>query len=76
MLILTRKSDESIYLGNDIMIKILETSKHGTKLGIKAPKEMLILRGELKEQIKSANVQANSSVDDSHIKDFHKLFQK
>ncbi len=76
MLILTRKADESIYLGNDIMIKVLETTKYGTKIGIDAPKEMLILRGELKDQIKDANLQANSSPDNKTIKDFRKMLQK
>jgi len=76
MLILTRKNNESIYLGNDIMIKILQTNKYGTKIGIEAPKDILVLRGELKEEIKNANIQANTTLDSDTIKDFQQLLKK
>ena len=76
MLILTRKNNESIYLGNDIMIKILQTNKYGTKIGIEAPKDILVLRGELKEEIKNANIQANTTLDNNTIKDFQQLLKK
>ncbi|HHD83591.1 MAG TPA: carbon storage regulator [Campylobacteraceae bacterium] len=58
MLILSRKTDEEIVLGNDIVIKITEISRGSVKIGIDAPKETAILRGELKEKIERANKEA------------------
>ena len=47
MLVLTRKSDESVRIGNDIVIKVIRTGKGTVKLGIEAPADVRILRGEL-----------------------------
>ncbi len=58
MLILSRKVNEEIILGNDIVIKITDISKGNVKIGIEAPREMTILRGELKEKIQQANIEA------------------
>jgi carbon storage regulator len=50
MLILKRRIDESIYIGNDIQVSILDVFKNTITLGIAAPKEVLILRNELMEK--------------------------
>lgn len=55
MLILSRKENESIKIGEDVEIKIIQTGKGYTKIGIKAPRSLMILRGELVEQVKSEN---------------------
>ena len=47
MLVLTRKSDESIRIGEDVVIKVIRTGKGTVKLGIEAPADVRILRGEL-----------------------------
>ena len=47
MLVLTRKSDESIRIGDDVVIKVIRTGKGTVKLGIEAPADVRILRGEL-----------------------------
>lgn len=44
MLILTRKMGEGIVLNDNVTIRVVEISKGVVKLGIDAPKEMLILR--------------------------------
>lgn len=49
MLVLTRKKTESIHLGNDIVIKIVQTGKGAVKIGIEAPAHVRIVRGELAE---------------------------
>ncbi|TQR61161.1 carbon storage regulator CsrA [Campylobacter troglodytis] len=56
MLILSRKEGESIRLGEDIEIKIVQTAKGSAKIGIEAPKNILILRKELCEEIKDKNL--------------------
>ena len=51
MLALARKSNESIMLGNDIEITVLEIKGDQVKLGIKAPKSVPIYRKEIYLQI-------------------------
>ncbi|WP_257912169.1 carbon storage regulator [Campylobacter lari] len=60
MLILSRKENESIKIGDDIEIKVVQTGKGYTKIGIEAPKSLMILRKELIEQVKSENLHAIS----------------
>ncbi len=48
MLVLRRRAGESIFLGDDIEIAVLEVNSQGAKLGIRAPRELVILRKELK----------------------------
>ena len=47
MLVLTRKRSESIKIGNDIVIKIIQIGQGVVKLGIEAPANVRILRTEL-----------------------------
>ncbi|EAK9944227.1 carbon storage regulator CsrA [Campylobacter lari] len=60
MLILSRKENESIKIGDDIEIKVVQTGKGYAKIGIEAPKSLMILRKELIEQVKSENLHAIS----------------
>jgi len=76
MLILSRKVGEEIILGNDIVIKISQISKGNVKIGIEAPKDTLILRGELKDEIQKANQEASKHINSDVIKDLRKLLQK
>ncbi|MEQ8211881.1 MAG: carbon storage regulator [Lacipirellulaceae bacterium] len=47
MLVLTRKEDESIRIGDDIVVKVVKTHGGRVRLAIEAPLEVPILRGEL-----------------------------
>lgn len=47
MLILTRKLGESIILGDNVEIKVLEVSETRVKLGIDAPRELKVVRKEV-----------------------------
>jgi len=58
MLVLTRRTDESICLGDNITITVLSVESDKVKIGISAPKEMKILRKELMEEVTSANKEA------------------
>ena len=50
MLVLSRKESEKIILGDDIVLTIVRVSGDRVRLGIQAPKDMLILRHELENQ--------------------------
>jgi carbon storage regulator len=64
VLVLTRKPNESIQIGNDIEITILSISGDQIKIGINAPKHVEIHRKEVYLSIQSENNQASvSSLD-------------
>lgn len=52
MLVLSRKKDEVFVIGKDIEVKILQIDGDKIKIGITAPKEVQILRGELVDAYK------------------------
>ena len=64
MLILTRKPGESIYIGENIKITIVELKGHQIRVGIDAPTEMRILREEIYLQILEENKQAAQAAMD------------
>lgn len=47
MLVLNRKSDQEILVGGNIRVKVLSVKGNTVRLGIEAPGEVSILRGEL-----------------------------
>ena len=58
MLVLTRKLDEKVKIGDNIYISILDIESGSVKIGIDAPKEVPILRMELIEQVESKNIES------------------
>lgn len=50
MLVLTRKKNEMIQVGSDIVIKVIATGRGKVKIGIDAPANVRVLRGELSEK--------------------------
>lgn len=69
MLVLTRKIDQTINIGEDIKIKIVEIGNGFVKLGIEAPRELPIYREELYEKLKQLNKEA-AKLDMDRLKDF------
>ncbi|NBS91915.1 carbon storage regulator, partial [bacterium] len=47
MLVLTRKAGEQIRIGNDIVVTVLEVLGNKVRVGIDAPDNISIVRGEL-----------------------------
>ncbi len=60
MLVLTRKKGESIIIGDEIEIVIVEISPGQVRLGIKAPRKMTVLRKEIYEEVGLENKKAAS----------------
>lgn len=65
MLVLTRKVSESIKLGDDMTLTVIEINPTHVKLGIEAPSSMKIYRKELYDKIKLENILASAlSIDE------------
>lgn len=47
MLVIRRRSGESVMIGDGVEIEILECTHYQVKLGIRAPKEVIVLRKEI-----------------------------
>lgn len=60
MLILTRKKDEAIRLGEDIRIVLVQIKGGQVRLGIECPSHMRVLREELYEAVRQENMNAVS----------------
>ena len=73
MLALTRKINESIMIGNNIEITILEIRGDQVKIGINAPKSIPVYRKEIYLQILESNKEAASAeINGDVLKDLFK----
>jgi carbon storage regulator len=52
MLVLTRRTEESVVIGDNIVVTVLGVEGEKVKLGIDAPREVTILRRELLDVLK------------------------
>ena len=59
MLVLSRKIDESIVIGDDVEITIVEVRGDTVKLGVSAPKSVTVYRKEVYEAIQQENIAAS-----------------
>lgn len=62
MLVVTRKTDESLIIADNIEITVLEVSKDKVKIGISAPKDIKIIRNELIDTQNANKASAASKV--------------
>lgn len=58
MLVLSRKANQSLMIGEDIEVVIVECKDGSVKLGIEAPKSVKVYRKEIFEEIKNENKDA------------------
>jgi len=61
MLVLSRKKNESIIIGDDVEIVIVDIKGDQVKIGIKAPKSVSVHRAEVYEEIQAENKKASSA---------------
>jgi len=59
MLVLTRKKDETIVIGSDIFVTVVDVDGDKVKLGINAPKDISIYRKEVFDAIVKENISAS-----------------
>jgi len=77
MLILSRKLEEAIWLGDNIKITIMGIEKGTVKIGIDAPSDVTILREELKKAVANVNQQASNTTEQLfELQDFMSKFKR
>ncbi|RAX53059.1 carbon storage regulator [Helicobacter sp. 16-1353] len=75
MLVLSRKVNEEIIIGDDINIKIVSVQNGIVKLGFDAPQDKIILRGELKRAIIGENLKALNNIENTELTSFSRILQ-
>lgn len=58
MLVLTRRKNQSIVIGDDVVVTVLEVKGDSIRLGITAPREVQVYREELLAALTEANASA------------------
>ncbi|MEI6512968.1 MAG: carbon storage regulator CsrA [bacterium] len=61
MLVLTRKVHQSIMIGDEVEVVVLEVRGEQVRLGIRAPKTVTVHRKEIYEQIQMENLRASET---------------
>ena len=59
MLILTRRPGESLMIGDEVTVTVLEVKGNQVRIGIKAPKHVPVHREEIFNRIKDADEQTS-----------------
>ncbi len=67
MLVLTRHVHQSIVIGHDVVVTVLEVRGDQVRLGITAPKEIQVHREEVFAAVTAANRQSAISVTDIEV---------
>lgn len=60
MLILQRREQQALLIGDDIRVVVLKTDGGGVRLGIEAPVEVTILREEIVDEVMAENLLAST----------------
>lgn len=64
MLVLTRRTGESIVIGDEVRVVVLEVRGDTVRLGIEAPRSVQVHRAEVYAEVQAANAAAVSRADD------------
>lgn len=65
MLVLTRRIGESLIIGDDVIIRVLDVKGDVVRIGVDAPRHVQIHRQEVYEAVKAANQAAAASTDEA-----------
>ncbi len=66
MLVLTRRANQSIMIGHEIVVTVLEVRGDQVRLGIKAPRSIDVHREEIFAQLQQANRDAAQAPKQAH----------
>jgi carbon storage regulator len=64
MLVLTRRVGEWITIGDDVRVRVVSTKGDQVQLGVEAPREIAVHRGEIFDQIRAELEAARRSATD------------
>jgi carbon storage regulator len=73
MLILGRKPGDSILIGDRIRVVVLACDRGGVRLGIEAPADVTILRGEIVSDVTAENQRAGANGANENAQDWLKV---
>jgi carbon storage regulator len=65
MLVLTRRSGESVMIGDEVVVTVLEVRGDVIRLGIRAPRDIQVHREEIYKELQAANREAASPTEDA-----------
>ena len=65
MLVLTRRAGESVMIGDDVVITVLEARGDVIRLGIQAPRDVQVHREEVWRELQTVNREAASPTEDA-----------
>ena len=67
MLVVSRKVGERILIGDKITVTVVKIGSSGVRIGIEAPKEMAVVREELAERLRQADMLAIETAQQGHL---------
>jgi carbon storage regulator len=68
MLVISRRKGQRVSIGDEIELVVTEVHRSSVKLGIRAPRGLTVLRGEIRDSIEEQNrLAATSSVEDAGV---------
>ena len=65
MLVLTRRAGESVMIGDDVTVTVLEARGDVIRLGIQAPRDVQVHREEVYRELQAVNREAASPTEDA-----------
>ncbi|MCL6478378.1 MAG: carbon storage regulator CsrA [Peptococcaceae bacterium] len=65
MLVLARKKGQSVIIGNDVRVCVVEVSGETVRLGIEAPAGMEIFRSEIYRQLREENAVSVTTTEEA-----------
>ncbi|WP_062137994.1 carbon storage regulator CsrA [Demequina aestuarii] len=72
MLVLSRRVGESLVIGGDIVVTVLDVRSDGVRIGIDAPRHVRVSRSEILEAVERENADA-AAADDSVVDALRKI---
>jgi len=76
MLVLARKPNQSIMIGDDIEIRVVDIKGDQVKIGITAPRSVSVHRKEIYEEIQAANIEASKAKGETDLENLSKIIVK
>ncbi|HEY8532335.1 MAG TPA: carbon storage regulator CsrA [Micromonospora sp.] len=74
MLVLTRRPGESVMIGDDVVVTVLEVRGDVVRIGIRAPRDVQVHREEVYRELRQANQEA-ASPNEEAVRDLARLLQ-